>query len=362
MNSDHEMGRLVRQFEIKGELLGAVPYSSGHINDTYLVTLNSSGTSSRCILQRINQSVFPNPADLMENVVRVTEHIGRKLYGLPGGNRRGLQLIRERNGRAFHLDENGGSWRAYRWIDNAHTRDEIGSPDQAFEAARAFGQFQQMLVDLVGPPLNDTIADFHHTPKRLLALDQVIEQDGPGRVRNAEQEIAFALARRPMTSVLIDAGLPERVTHNDAKCNNVLMDDQTGEGICVIDLDTVMAGLAPYDFGDMVRTMTSPAREDEQDLSRVNMQMPLFEAVARGYLGATRAFLTPLEKDCLALASRLITFEQGVRFLADYLAGDTYYKVHRAEQNLDRCRRQFKLVTSMEAQEAEMERLVRSLA
>jgi hypothetical protein len=183
-----------------------------------------------------------------------------------------------------------------------------------------------------------------------------------GRAILVKHEIDFALARKSITGVLLDANLPERVTHNDTKFNNVMLDDTTGEGICVIDLDTVMPGLAPYDFGDMVRTTTSPAMEDEQDLSKVTMQFPMFEALVRGYLSSAGGFLTPAEKDLLAFSGKLITFELGIRFLTDYLAGDTYFKVHRDGHNLDRCRTQFKLIESIEQQEESMNRLVESLA
>jgi Ser/Thr protein kinase RdoA (MazF antagonist) len=218
-----------------------------------------------------------------------------------------------------------------------------------------------MLIGLPAPRLHDTIPDFHHTPKRFAALEQAIVLDAAGRAMLAKPEIEFALARKPITSVLINANLPERVTHNDTKFSNILMDDDTGEGICVIDLDTVMPGLALYDFGDMVRTTTSPTSEDERDLSKVSMPFPMFEALVRGYLASASSFLSKAEKQYLAFAGKLITFEQGVRFLTDYLAGDTYYKVHRNGHNLDRCRTQFTLVESIEQQEGRMEQLVCSI-
>jgi Ser/Thr protein kinase RdoA (MazF antagonist) len=362
VNAVPDLGAIARRFQIEGEFLRAAPYGSGHINDTYCASFDRSGASSRCILQRINPKVFRNPAAVMENLQRVTAHLAAHLSGEPDRNRCVLMLIPERSGRAWHVDDEGGSWRAYRLIENAHTRDEIESEQQAFAAARAFGQFQQMLIDLPAPRLHDTIPDFHHTPKRFQVLEDAIAQDAAGRARSAQPEIAFALARKPMTTVLLNADLPERVTHNDAKFNNVLLDDATGQALCVIDLDTVMPGLAPYDFGDMVRTMTCPAHEDEQNLAKVAVYLPLFEAVARGYLSAASEFLTRAEMDSLVFAGKLICFEQGIRFLADYLAGDAYYRVHRAGQNLDRCRTQFKLVASIEEQETTMERLVRSIA
>jgi Ser/Thr protein kinase RdoA (MazF antagonist) len=272
-----------------------------------------------------------------------------------------LTLIPACDGRAWHVDENGGHWRAYSFIDGARSYDSVERPEQAQQAARAFGMFQKLLADIPAPRLHDTIPDFHHTPKRFAALEQAIGADVANRAALAKREIEFALSRRAMTSVLLDAGLPERVTHNDTKFNNVLLDDETGEGICVIDLDTVMPGLAAYDFGDMVRTTTSTALEDERDLSKVAMQLAMFEALVRGYLETAGGFLTKEEKEFLAFSGKLITFEVGIRFLTDYLSGDVYFKTHREGHNLDRCRTQFKLVESIEEQEERMSRLVESL-
>ena len=273
-----------------------------------------------------------------------------------------LRLILARDGRAWHVDDEGNHWRAFHLIERAHSYDAVESTDQAYQAGSAFGRFQQLLANLPPPRLHDTIPDFHHAPKRFKALEQAIAADVAGRAFLAKREIDFACAREPINGVLLAANLPERVTHNDTKFNNVLLDDETGEGVCVIDLDTVMPGLAPYDFGDMVRTTTSPAMEDERDLSKVEMQFPMFEALARGYLGTAGGFLTKAEKDLLAFSGKLITFELGVRFLTDYLMGDTYFKVHREGHNLDRCRTQFKLIESIEQQEESMNRLVASLA
>jgi hypothetical protein len=356
-----QFAHVARQFAIEGEFLRAVPYGSGHINDTYCASLDHAGASVRCILQRINDRIFLNPTALMENIERVTTHLAAQVAGEPDGERRVLTLIRTRNGEAWHVDADGSYWRAYRFIENARTYDAVETPDQAFQGGRAFGRFQEMLAGLPPPRLHDTIPDFHHTPKRFAALLRALEADAAGRAILAKPEIEFARAHQSITSVLLDANLPERVTHNDTKFNNVMLDDATGEGICVIDLDTVMPGLALYDFGDMVRTATSQAKEDEQDLSKVNLQFPLFEALVRGYLDAAGGFLNRAEKDLLVFSGKLITFEIGIRFLTDYLAGDTYFKVHREGQNLDRCRAQFKLVESIEAQENAMEQLVQSL-
>jgi Ser/Thr protein kinase RdoA (MazF antagonist) len=354
-------GTAARAFAIDGEFVDAQPYGSGHINDTYCVVFNQNGAPLRFVLQRINHHIFKDPVTLMDNIQRVTAHLAPQIAGRPDSQRRVLTLIPSRDGRPLHIDASGNYWRTYRFIENAQTFDAIESPQQAFQAAKAFGQFQKGLESLPAPRLHDTIPDFHHTPKRFAALEHAIDADIAGRAILARPEIEFALARKTLCTVLLDAGLPERVTHNDTKINNVMLDNATGEGICVIDLDTVMPGLAPYDFGDMVRTATSPAPEDERDLSRVGLQFHLFEALARGYLSSAAAFLTPAEIDHLAFAGKLITFEIGIRFLTDYLSGDTYFKVHRPGHNLDRCRTQFKLVASIEQQEERMNTLIHSI-
>ncbi len=361
MNLKHDVRAVMRQFQIPGEFSSAEPFGTGHINDTYCVQFDQGGTRRRYILQRINHSVFKNPVAVMENIQRVTAHLAGKISGQPDASRRVLTLIPARDGAAFYRDMDGNYWRTSVFIEQARTFDVVESPSQAFQAAKAFGQFQNLLADLPAPRLHDTIPDFHHTPKRFAALERAIAADIADRVKLSQREIEFALSHKAICSVLLDAQLPERVTHNDTKFNNVLLDDATGEGICVIDLDTVMPGLALYDFGDMVRSATSPAKDDEQDLSKVTMQFPMFAALARGYLSAAGEILTPLEKKLLAFSGMLITFETGIRFLTDFLAGDVYFKVHRDGHNLDRCRTQFKLVESIEQQETEMNKLVESI-
>ena len=350
--------KAARQFEIPGELAAIAPYGSGHINDTFCAVFHEGGAPVRYILQRINTGIFKNPSALMENIERVTAHLAARLAGEPDLARRVLRLIPARDGRRWTIDAEGGCWRTYRFIEGARTYDAVESTEQAFQAGQAFGRFQQLLADLPAPRLHDTIPDFHHTPKRFAAFERAVAADTVGRAKDARAEIDFAFAHQSMAGVLLDAGLPERVTHNDTKFNNVMLDDASGEGICVIDLDTVMPGLALYDFGDMVRTTTSPAMEDERDLNKVTMQFPMFEALTRGYLSAAGSFLTKEEKELLVFSGKLITFEIGIRFLTDFLAGDTYFKVHREGHNLDRCRTQFKLVESIEQQEDRMSRLV----
>jgi Ser/Thr protein kinase RdoA (MazF antagonist) len=361
MSKADRVRTVARQFEIDGEFLEAQPFGSGHINDTYRVRFESGGESFFHILQRINRNVFKNPDALMQNIQRVTAHLSAKVANEPDPDRRALRLIPDRSGTAWHVDEEGDYWRAYYYIPGARTYDAVENTEQAFQAARAFGRFQDLLAGMPSPRLHDTIPNFHNTPKRFEALLAAISCDTSNRAALANPEIDFALRHEPIVSILQDANLPERVTHNDTKFNNVMLDDATGEGICVVDLDTVMPGLAPCDFGDMVRTTTSPTEEDEQDLSRVTMQFPMFEALVRGYLSSAGGFLTNAERKLLAFSGKLITLEIGIRFLTDHLSGDTYFKIHREGHNLDRCRTQFKLLQSIEQQEDQMERLVDSL-
>ena len=358
MSKDQDIAAVARQFQIGGQIVGAVPYGSGHINDSYRVTSYQADMPVRYILQRINQTIFKDPVAVMENIQRVTSHLTAKVSTEPDRDRLVLTLVPARDEKAWYVDADGNHWRAYRFIEQAHAYDAVESPDQAFQAAKAFGRFQQLLVHFPSPPLHETIPDFHHTPKRFMALEHAIASDAAKRSITAKQEIEFAFKRKSIASVLLDANLPQRIAHNDTKFNNVLLDDVTGEGLCVIDLDTVMPGLVLHDFGDMVRTTTSPAQEDERDLSKVTMQFSMFEALVHGYLASTGSFLTTAEKEHLVSSAKLMTLEQGIRFLTDYLAGDVYYKVRRDEHNLDRCRTQFKLLESIELQEEKMDRLV----
>ena len=356
----HDLTTIVPHFDVPGTFQGGEPYGSGHINDTYLVTFSSNGTETPYILQRINHDVFTNPVALMENVERVTEHTRNKLIELGAGHveRRALTLIPSHDGTCYHQDGNGNVWRMYIFITDAQTYDTIETTTQAYEAARAFGRFQELLADLPAPRLHETIPNFHHTRSRFETLKKTIEADPLNRAAQAQPEIAFALEHEPMVDVLLDLQaqglIQECVTHNDTKLNNVMIDNNTSQGICVIDLDTVMPGFLLYDFGDMVRTATSPAAEDERDLSKIQMRMPMFEALAQGYITAVGDVLTAKERELLPFSGKLLTFECGIRFLADFLVGDTYFKTHRDGHNLDRCRTQFRLIECIEDKEEEM--------
>jgi aminoglycoside phosphotransferase (APT) family kinase protein len=353
--ADIAIGTVVSQFQTGGAFLSAAPFGSGLIHRSYCVTVT---TGARFLLQRINTHVFPQPIELMENIDRVTAHLG----SLAATNAcRALTLIPALDGRTFAVDADGMYWRLYRYIEGTRTIEHVESAEQCFQVARAFGDFQLQLTTLPPPRLHDTIPGFHSTPQRIARLESAIAADTANRVKFAGPEIDFVQSRISLARVLLDAGMPERVTHNDTKINNVLLDENTGQAVCVIDLDTVMPGLAVYDFGDMVRTATCAAPEDELDLSRIHARFDYFEALARGYLSGAGSFLTRTEKELLTAAGKLITFEQGVRFLWDYLQGDLYYPVSRDAHNLDRSRTQFRLLESIEQQERPMNSLVRSL-
>jgi hypothetical protein len=364
---EKQLQEISKKFQIYGEILHAETLKIGHINETYTATYDQGGTRVRYIHQKINRNVFKNPGAVMKNVMRVTTHIRKKQEGrnLRDATRRSLIVIPTRDGKSFYQNGDTEVWRTFVFIEGVETYEAVQSPAQAYQAGRAFGEFQQLLVDLPGERLMETIPDFHHTRKRFLAFQQAVEKDRYNRARDAKREIEFALKHEPMVDVILSAmmkgKIPERITHNDTKFNNVMLDVLTGEAMCIVDLDTVMPGCALYDFGDMVRTTTSPTLEDELDLSKVRMQMPMFKKLAEGYLSAAGQFLTKTEKAHIAFSGKLITFEIGIRFLTDYLSGDTYFRIHRPAHNLDRCRTQFKLVESIESQEDAMQKYVNKL-
>lgn len=354
--------RIWPQFQVEGHFLSARPYGSGHIHDTYRVC--GSQKQPRYILQRVNHTIFTDPQSLMHNIGRVTEHIRSKYkaMGKEDISRRVLTVIPTIQGKYYFQDDQGDVWRLFIFIEKARAYDVLESLDQACQAAKAFGEFQNMLCDLPEPPLHETIPNFHHGPIRMEAFREALEADSFNRAQGVKAEIDFLLKHAVIFNTLMsqieNGKIPLRVTHNDTKINNVMLDEDSGEAICVIDLDTVMPGSILYDFGDLVRTSTSLAAEDEQDLTKVSMEMPRFEAIVKGYLAAAGKFLNKTERENLILGGKYITLIMGTRFLTDYLNGDIYYKVHRQGHNLDRVRTQFKLVQSICNQEEQMMSLV----
>lgn len=359
----HNFQEVVRQFRFEGDFSSAMPYGEGHINDTYLAEFNSNGSTRRYILQRINQNVFVNPEGVMCNIEAVTKYLGQKIESLGGDPlRETLTLVPTVDGSCYVVSEEGDYWRGYLFIDNASTYEMVESLDHVYNAAKAFGKFQNLLSDYPSDQLIETIPDFHNTRVRLDAFIEAVDNDDMNRAASAKPEIEFVMQRMEETSVLVDllerGELPERITHNDTKFNNVMIDDETGEGVCIIDLDTVMPGLSLYDFGDSIRSLSNTAAEDERDLSLVEFDLEVFDYYTHGYLDTVGDVLTPMEFRQLPFSAILMTLECGMRFLTDHLQGDKYYKIQRANQNLDRCRTQFKLVEGMELEFDHMVKIV----
>jgi Ser/Thr protein kinase RdoA (MazF antagonist) len=361
------LGRITAMFDIPGHLVSCTAIKTGHINDTFAVTHEHHLELRSYLLQRINEHVFRDVDALMSNIARVTKHVRAKLAARQAADidRRALVLVPSRSGQDYVRDQAGRAWRVYQFIGGAHTHETLGRLEDAFETARAFGRFQCELEDLDGARLHETIPDFHNTPKRFQALLDAVEADRCNRVTGVARELSFVLERTTLARRLVElqasGDLPERVTHNDTKVNNVLLDDATGEGLCVVDLDTVMPGLSLYDFGDLVRSAVSPAAEDEVDLTRVTVDVSRFKALTLGYLAGLGGALLPLERANLIGAGMLLTYECGVRFLTDHLEGDVYFRTHRPEQNRDRARAQLALVGALEQHEGPLQRWVESL-
>ncbi len=346
---------IIRQFAVEVDI---EPYGNGHINDTYIAMSNP-----RYILQRINKNVFKNPPEVMENILGVTKHLRKKIIEAGGDpDRETLNVVQTINGENCYLAPNGEYYRMYKFVEGAVSYEMPESPKMLYEAARAFGKFQNLLADYPANKLYETIPDFHDTRKRFENLKRAVSENKAGRLESVTAEVEFAFAREKEAGIIVDAisdgSVPLRVTHNDTKLNNVMLDEKTGEGVCVIDLDTVMPGSLLYDYGDALRFGASSGAEDEQDLNKIWFDLELFEAFTKGFMSEVGAKLTPTERKLLPFSAKLMTYECGIRFLTDYLEGDTYFKIHRKDHNLDRTRTQFKLVSDMESKFDKMEAIV----
>lgn len=351
---------ILAQFDIPGNLILVEPFGNGHINRTFASIHSQAGTRVRYIHQRINEQVFQRPDLLMDNIERVLRHQMAKILasGQPEPDRRSMRLIYGRDGRPFVQDSQGGYWRTYLFVEHTRSCDVLESDDQAANIARVIGRFQHMVADLPGPRLHETIPNFHNARTRYRTFHEVVAADPCQRVAAMRPEIEWFLANEDRTCAIVRAmeakTVPERITHNDTKANNILLDDITGEGICVIDLDTVMPGSLLYDFGDMVRTATGTAAEDEPDATKMTMRLSRFRALVGGFAAETADIMTPGERELLPEAGRIITTIIGLRFITDYLGGDTYFRIHRPDHNRDRLRTQIALVESMDRQMAEI--------
>lgn len=351
------------QFCVEGEPSECSRYGNGHINDTFLLcTVDDRERNHRYILQRMNTHVFQNPKGLMQNITGVTGYLREQILKTGGdAERETLTLIKTGAGEDYYVDSLGYWWRMYLFITDATGYDAVEREEDFYQSAKAFGHFQRLLNRYPVELLTETIPDFHHTPKRFRAFCEAVEKDVCGRAKGAVREIAFVMDRKEELSVLTDklgsGEIPYRVTHNDTKLNNVLIDDRSGQAVCVIDLDTVMPGTALFDFGDSIRFGANTAAEDEKNLEKVSLSLPLFEAYTRGFIEGCAGSLTDEEVRLLPWGAKLMTMECGMRFLTDYLEGDKYFRIHRPEHNLDRARTQFALAADMERKWDEMMRL-----
>jgi Ser/Thr protein kinase RdoA (MazF antagonist) len=351
------------EFVTDGRFLKGYPFGSGHIHDTYLIETDGP---DNYILQKLNNTVFRRIPEMQENIERVTGHIRDKLLKIDGSDlkRACLNFLKDKSGKTWITDNTGAYWRLSIFIRDHRSYDLIDSPEKAFEGGRAIGRFQAMVADLPGEPLHESIPDFHHAGKRIETFFAAINADRVGRVKGVREEIDFLSERAEKMKVILKLGrenkIPLRITHNDTKFNNILLDNND-KALCLIDLDTVMPGYVMYDFGDAIRTGANTASEDETDISRIKINMELYKSFAAGYLSEAVAILNKTELEYLAFGPLLLTYTQTVRFLTDYIDGDRYYKIHHEKHNLQRTRAQLQLLRSMEEHYGEMKQIVSSL-
>ena len=364
LNLDEVRDKVAMQFALEGELKELSVFGNGHINDTLRATCElADGRTKRYIVQRMNDGIFKNPDELMENVMNVTSFLRKKIIAAGGDpDRETLNVIPTKDGKNYLTDENGDFWRCYIFIEDATSFDQVEKPEDFYNSAVAFGNFQRLLADYPAATLHETIKNFHNTVSRFADFKKAVEEDVAGRARDVQKEIQFVLDREADCHVICDAlakgELPLRVTHNDTKLNNIMIDNRTGKGLCVIDLDTVMPGSSLYDYGDSIRFGASTGAEDEQNLDLIWCDLELFEIYTKGYVEGCGGSLTETEIRMMPMGAKLMTLECGMRFLADHLQNDIYYKIHRENHNLDRARTQFKLVADMEAKWNEMNAIV----
>ena len=360
----YDFNAIIKNFKVEGNIVSCERYGEGHINETYLLILEKDGKQTQYILQRINNKIFKNVEELMKNISSVTE-FSRKRIIERGGNpdRESLSLIYTNDDKSYYYCKDcDGYFRIYKFITDAITYQVVEKPEHFYQSAVAFGEFANLLAEFDASGLFEVIPDFHNTEKRFADFEKALKEDKFGRAAAVKKEIDFVLSRKSycgrIVSLLRSGEMPTKVTHNDTKLNNVMLDDKTGAPVVVIDLDTIMPGSICYDFGDSIRFGCNPVAEDEKDLSKVNFDIELFEAYTKGYLSAVGKSATKIEKDNVAFGAILMTYECGMRFLADYLEGDVYFRVHREGHNLDRARTQFKLIEDMEKLLPEMEKIV----
>lgn len=357
----------IQTFQLPGSVSVCSRYGNGHINDTFYLAMESENGEHQFILQRINTHVFHHPEGLMQNISGVTDFLRRKIIAAGGNpNRETLTLIPTKEHTCCYQDTSGFWWRVYRFIDGASTYDTVKDPNLFYQSAKAFGHFQCLLADYPVSQLTETIPDFHNTPVRLKTFIHAVKEDCCGRTDSVQKEIQFIMERTDdipaVMNRLKEGHIPYRVTHNDTKLNNIMLDNQTGKAVCVIDLDTIMPGSSLFDYGDSIRFGANTGEEDEQDLSKVSLSLERFSAYTKGFLEGSKGNLTEQEIKMMPMGAKLMTLECGMRFLTDYLQGDTYFRIHRKEHNLDRCRTQFALVADMEKKWEDMHKIVADAA
>jgi hypothetical protein len=362
----HTLQSIVSRFAILGEVASVKPHGTGHIHDTFRI-VNTNSLCPDYLLQRINHQVFRNVAALTDNIQLITSHLRKKLSAIPGTdpNREVLTPILTRTDQSYYQDEQGNYWRMFLFLSGTRSYDVVQTPHQAYEGGKAFGRFIALLSDLDATLVHETIPDFHNIESRLSLFNSALRQNPQNRAQEVSAETDFVEARAEKMCTILQMGrrgeLPLRITHNDTKFNNVLLNEHD-QAQCVIDLDTVMPGYIAYDFGDAIRTIVNKTPEDEKDLSRISVDVELFEGFARGFLQETRPFLTARETDSLAMGALLLPFIMGLRFLTDYIHGDTYYKIHYPEHNIARARAQFQLVARLEEQYELLQEMIHKIA
>ena len=363
-NSGGQKLEAANAFAIKGQVKSCEPYGSGHINHTYLLACQEGGQEFSYILQQMNQDVFKDIEGLMRNVKGVTSFLRRQIIENHGDpDRETLNLVPTKDGKDYYRDSQGYDWRAYLFISQATCYNLVEKPEDFYQSGKAFGRFQCLLADFPAGQLAETIPDFHNTPARFLTFQKAVEHDVMGRAALVQEEIRFIQEREKEMGLAIrlqkQGKLPLRVSHNDTKLNNIMIDDATGQALCIIDLDTIMPGFSIFDYGDSIRFGANTAEEDEKDLSKVSLSLPLFEVYTKGFLEGSEGRLTEAEIEMLPYGAKMMTLECGMRFLTDYLEGDVYFHVSREGHNLDRCRTQLALVADMEKKWADMAAIVK---
>lgn len=355
-----QISEAVKHFQFKGVATTYERYGSGHINDTFKVTATEGDIATDYIVQRVNTDIFTDPDMLMNNIKSVTDYVREGVAARGGDTQREvMQVIPTVDGDLYYTDVNGSAWRAYLFVVDNICLDAPRNADDLEKSARAFGQFAGSLAGFDAEKLGEPIPHFHDTPRRFANLMKAYEADICGRAAEVKDLMDFAVAREEFTHTLQKSGIPLRVTHNDTKLNNILLDKDSFEALCVIDLDTIMPGYSVNDFGDMIRFGANTAKEDEADLSKVTVDLELYEACVRGYIQGCNGGLTRQELLLLPAGAKMMTFECGMRFLTDYLEGDTYFRTAYDKHNLVRCRNQFKLLSELEAHQEQINDIIK---